>query len=120
MAPGHKQQEEVLDSIREEIMKTQVLAEKGDLEQLLNAAFDDQEKQEQQERGSEGPCATDTEDENDRVSPCLCLHSGCNCGQTGGTILRSLSPGDRPRCLEETQEGARQGQFLVRRCSSKW
>ena len=37
------------------------------LEQLLHGAIEDQEKQTQQKRGSEGPGATDTEDENDRL-----------------------------------------------------
>ena len=41
------------------------LAEKGDLEQLLKGAIEDQEKQKQSERRSEGPGETDKE--NDRL-----------------------------------------------------
>ena len=66
VAPGHKHREEGLDRIREEIRKRLALAEKRNLEPLLNDAIEDQEKQKQQESGSKGPGATDTEDENDR------------------------------------------------------
>ena len=44
VAPGRKQQEEGVGSIRDEIRKRLALAEKGDLEQLLKGAIEDQEK----------------------------------------------------------------------------
>ena len=61
VAPGRKQQEEGMGSIRDEIRKRLALAEKGDLEQLLKGAIEDQETQKQLERRSEGPGETDTE-----------------------------------------------------------
>ena len=62
VAPGRKQQEEGLGSIRDEIRKILALAEKGE---LPNGAIDDQEKQRQQERRREGPGLADTE--NDKL-----------------------------------------------------
>ena len=44
VTPGHKEQEDGLGSIRDEIRKRLALAEKGYLEQLLKGAIDDQEK----------------------------------------------------------------------------
>ena len=44
MKPGHKEQGDGLGSIRDEIRKRFVLAEKGYLEQLLMGVIDDQEK----------------------------------------------------------------------------
>ena len=55
-----------LGNIRDEIKKRLALAEKGNLEQLMNDAINDQEKQTQQEKESKGPGAMDTENENDR------------------------------------------------------
>ena len=52
MAPGRKQQEEGVGSIRDEFRKRLALAETGDLEQLLT--IEDQEKQKQIERRSQG------------------------------------------------------------------
>ena len=54
-----------MGSVRDEIRKRLALAEKGDLEQLLKGAIEDQEKQKQLERRSEGPGETDKE--NDRL-----------------------------------------------------
>ena len=44
VAPGHKQQEQGLGSIRGEIRKSLALTETQNLEQLLNGAIEDQEK----------------------------------------------------------------------------
>ena len=52
VAPGRKQQEEGMGSIRDEIGKRLALAEKGHLEQLLKGAIQDQDKQKQLERRS--------------------------------------------------------------------
>ena len=61
VASGHRQQQEERGSIRDEIRKRLALAEKGDLEQLLRGLIEDQEKQKQQERRSEGLGETDAE-----------------------------------------------------------
>ena len=61
VAPGHTQQEQERGSIRDEIRKRLALAEKGDLEQLLTGLIEDQEKQKEQERRSEGPGEIDKE-----------------------------------------------------------
>ena len=55
VAPGRKQQEEGVGSIRAEIRKRLALAERGDLEQLLKGAIEAK----QIERRSEGPRETD-------------------------------------------------------------
>ena len=47
-------------SIRDEIRERLALAEKGNLEQLLNDAIEDQAKRKQQEKESKGPGAADT------------------------------------------------------------
>ena len=85
VAPGRKQQEEGVGSIRDEIRKRLALAEKGDLEQLLKGAIEDQEKQKQIERRSEGPGETDKE--NDRL---LRAAQAADRGQlrTAATLLR--------------------------------
>ena len=44
VALGRKEQEEGVGSVRDEIRKRLALAEKGDLEQLLKGAIEDQEK----------------------------------------------------------------------------
>ena len=43
VAPGQKQQEEGLGSLKGDIRKILALAEKGDSEQLLHGTIDDQE-----------------------------------------------------------------------------
>ena len=54
VAPGCKQREEGMGNVRDEIRKRLALVERGDLEQLLKGAIEDQEKQKQLERRNEG------------------------------------------------------------------
>ena len=66
VTPGHKEQEDGLGSIRDEIIKRLALAEEGYLEQLLKGAIDDQETEKQRERKDEGPGTTDKENDSFR------------------------------------------------------
>ena len=50
-----------MGNVRDEIRKRLALAERGDLEQLLKGAIEDQERQKQLERKNEGPGETDKE-----------------------------------------------------------
>ena len=61
VAPGCKQKEERVGSIKDELGCGFLWRKKGDLEQLLKGAIEDQEKQVQLERGDEGPDETDKE-----------------------------------------------------------
>ena len=54
VVPGCKQREEGMGNVRGEIRKRLALVERGDLEQLLKGAIEDQEKQKQLERRNEG------------------------------------------------------------------
>ena len=54
-----------MGNVRDEIRKPVALAEKGDLEQLLKGAIEDQERHRQLERKNEGSGETDKE--NDRL-----------------------------------------------------
>ena len=63
VARGHKQQEEGLGSIRDEIRKRLAQVEEGDLEQLLHGAIDDQERHTHVVTWKESPGVTDAEDD---------------------------------------------------------
>ena len=66
VALGHKEHEDGLRSVRDEIRKRLALEEKGYLEQLLKGAIDDQEKEKQQEKKHENPGYTDRENDSFR------------------------------------------------------